>query len=236
MRRRALFPISLSNQRFSTLTVVPALESIVTLYDDFAFLIADRLQSYNRAIAAAAAYSATSSEYDKKEMFAQANELVGTFSERRKWLEKVKARLGVQSQVVSWHVLSVDDVADAKSFAILRRLDILFGIDSRFRKDVMDAADQYSAKHPQHVHEIARLLSARYIIEELALSIRMRVQRRYFDEYYIGETLRPARNVYRGCYMASPWELAGLKEGSYTFRFFELSSATDGSNYWSQVD
>jgi hypothetical protein len=47
-RRKALFPISLSNDRFSTEAVVPAIREVLSQYDDIILLIADQMQIFNQ--------------------------------------------------------------------------------------------------------------------------------------------------------------------------------------------
>ena len=46
----ALFPISLSNQVFSTEKVLPALPYIFTRHERVVFFVADHLQIYNKAL------------------------------------------------------------------------------------------------------------------------------------------------------------------------------------------
>jgi hypothetical protein len=235
MRQRALFPISLSNQRFSTQIVTPAIEEILDKYDEITFLVADRLQSYNRAIAVSAFHGDADRQASGADLFGQATRLTGTLQERRRWLDRVKLRLGEAALNITWRIESVDDVADAKSFAILRQVDILFGIDTSFRRDVVTAAHEFADRHPPHLREVATMLSIRYIIEELALSLRMRAQRRFYDEYYIGESLIPARRLYDGRYMASPWQLAGVKPTGQPFRFFALNPARSTGHHWREL-
>lgn len=228
---KALFPISLSNQRFSTALVVPAIDSLVDKYDEVLFLIADRLQVYNRAIG----FSDNLHTRSKFEGFRKMVRLTGTFEERRRWLDKVKIQLGERAIAIKWRIESIDAIADAKAFEILRNIDILFGVDRKFRLDVQESANDFALRHPEHLRSVASLLSTRYILEELALSIRMRVQRRYTDEYYIGSTLLPALRLYSGKYVATPWELAGLQPTKADFRFFELIQQDLAPPYWAQV-
>lgn len=169
------------------------------------------------------------------EIFRSTTLLTGTFEERRRWLNKVRLRLGEKAVNMSWNIKSVDSVADAKAFRILRNIDILNSINPFFRQDVLSSAERFASRHTESYREVAVNLSIRYIIEELALSIRMRVLGNYYDEYYIGPTLLPAIRLYSGAYVATPWELAGVKRGSASFRFFELMQIDSDHFEWKNV-
>lgn len=233
---KALFPISLSNQRFSTSLVIPAIEGLVEKYDEVLFLVADRLQVYNRAVSLGGRNLAEASGHKADfGVFRNATRLTGTFEERRRWLDKVKLRLGERAVGMKWSIESVDSIADSKSFEILRNIDILNSVDPLFRQDILSSAVDFASRHPESLREVAVRLSTRYIIEELALSIRVRVHRKYYDEYYIGSTLLPAIRLYSGAYMATPWDIAGVKRGAASFRFFELARTHSEHPEWISV-
>src|SRR6267143_1292851 len=119
MSRKALFPISMSNQRFSTRKMVAALQGVFGEFDEWIFLIADRLQFYNRAsrVAEGASLQRLLLDMGSENKFSE---------QRRRWLEKIKAYLGETAHQHAWRVLSVDDLADGQCYAILRNITVAF--------------------------------------------------------------------------------------------------------------
>jgi tRNA-dependent cyclodipeptide synthase len=229
--RHALFAISLSNERFSTEFVVPAVDSLLDRYDEITFLIADKLQLYNSALRFYATLG-HNADGQRVRPFDAESRLSSTLNERKRWLNRVREHAGAKATHVKWNILSVEDISDSRAFAILRRVNILLGIDQHFRADIRGAALDYAARH-QQFPETAALLSEKYIIEEIALSVRLRVISEIFDEYYIGTSLKPIVHIYQNKYLASPWELAGLEaRPDMKFRFFD-ASATAG--LWEEV-
>lgn len=226
---RALFPISLSNQNFSSRRVLPALAALRGKYKEILFLVADRLQDYNRALALA---SKPGTSRSREESTSGWLDSLDSFSERRRWLEKILSRVSLIDTGCQWQILSVDSVADSTAFSVMRRIDILYAVDSVFRNDVNRTVRQFVMRHTPDKAEAAELLSRRYVLEELALSVRLKVMQQCFDEYYLGKSLPPALNLYNGVYRANVWELAGLERRPEQFRYFEWRRDAGETEDW----
>jgi hypothetical protein len=113
----------------------------------------------------------------------------------------------------------------------------LYDLDSVFRRDVDNSAEDFAIRmvggaDDEVLFTKAARMSANYIIEELSLSIRVRVVDNVEVEYYIGKTHAPILKAYRGEYMASVWDLAALKPANTTFQFFQYHNSTDDERLW----
>jgi hypothetical protein len=230
--RRALFPISLSNHQYSTNRIISALERILGDYEDITFLVADKLHLYNTAFRAFLISKKSLSPNPNFSLFGTERSLSGILEERKNWLDKIKMHFGPKADSIRWRVLGVEDISDGIAFAIQRRVNILALVDQRLREDILTAATSYASKKG-FPEPTASAISERYIIEEMALSVRIKVVEGIYDEFYMGTQLQAVVKLYRNEYQASPWELAGIPErSSVKFRFFD--SVTD-TGAWNEI-
>jgi tRNA-dependent cyclodipeptide synthase len=206
--RKALFGISLDNPLYSSATMRAGLSAGLRSYDEIVFLIADSLQIYNyvaknisdKTSAAATDWSAPHSQY---------------FVERSKWLAKIRARLPKWDPNQKWTVVSVNTIADRKAFQIQRSVRILYAVDESFRNDVVAFAQKFADRDTDTRNFDQRInLSVLYILEEIALNIRLRIKLNIEDEYYLGHTFSLFRNIYGKKYLKDHNDLFGGKLNS----------------------
>jgi len=223
--KRALFPISLSNDVFSTEKVVPAMKAVASKYSDVFILIADKIQIYNRVAIGMAEEEGAPLSFSRTESSIQR-----VTEQRERWLDRVKLQLGPEALHCRWRVFSVQDIADRVGFQIFRRVLVLYDIDQKFRADVQNWARRFTHNRVTPIggkpSELAERMSIRYILEEAALSVRMRVCNKVHDEYYLGKSTEPIVSIYRGKYMTDCWDLAGVSKRKIDFAFFEITPHT----------
>jgi hypothetical protein len=237
-KRKALFPVSLSNDRFASKLVISAIAGVAHDYDDITILIADKLQVYNGV----SRVIVEDLRDPKKTGFSFMDierKVSQTLIERERWLKRVQAGIGPRSEGIKWHVHSLAAFGDHMGFDVLRRVSIMYDIDHDFRADVDQWARAYVNKRygeasPNVLTRLYRL-SARYIIEEAALSIRIRVFGRLTDELYAGDTTEPIARLYWDRYSNSVWDLAGLPSSECRFSFHEYSAGSDDTIQWREI-
>jgi hypothetical protein len=237
-KRKAFFPISLSNERFASKSVLSAIAAVLPDYDDITILVADKLQIYNQVSRAILEGSHSNNNSDFS-FFQIEDKVSQTLVERERWLKTIKAEAGPSSSETTWHIHGLAAFGDQKAFDILRRISILYHIDLEFRSDVDQWAHSYVQRRYVGVNQaiLTKLhsLSASYIIEEAALSIRIRVFGRLTDEFYIGDTTEPIAKLYWGRYSKTIWELAGLAASECRFSFHEYFLGAGGKAQWKNL-
>lgn len=218
-RGRALFPISLSNQGFSTDVVLPLLPELFSAYDHITFLVADHLQIYNKALRITEGVELS----DIIEDFAVGRRYL---EQRERWIERAVHSLGLEGAAGRWQVLGVDDVADADCFRIFRNVMLAYYAEPAFRRDVDAAAAAHAeARQDKYPFEQRCLLSRGYLLEEIAVSVRLHVVGGIRDEYYIGAQTDPVLGVYDGRYGFWAHQLAERPGAAEEDRFFRLETA-----------
>lgn len=210
----ALFGISLDNPLYSTARMRAGLIEGLREYDEVIFLIADSLQIYNHVSKNVGDNMAMSS-IDWSTPHSQ------YFAERTIWLNKIRTRLPEWPDHQKWTITGVNSVADRKAFQIQRSVRILYAVDGTFRNDVIESAKRFAGYNfDSKTIENRVSLSILYILEEIALNVKLRIQFGIEDEFYLGDTFEIFRNVYAGKYMKDHYELFGRKRSSKkVFRF-----------------
>jgi tRNA-dependent cyclodipeptide synthase len=220
---QALIGVSLDNRAYSTEVLYSAMLSGLSRFSQIHFLIADRLQMYNRVA------TASTDPILLSAMNFASNSRV-EFDERAAWLKKLKEKLPSEFGNQKWVILSIDDIADTRAFRTLRAVRMLYRVDAEFRADVDRAARQIVERR-QLTYEQAFIwqgLSVDYIIEEVALNIRLRLGRRIHSEFYLGTTFYIFLRMYRGEYSKSVHDLFGRKQqDTQGYEFFDW----DGFNW-----
>jgi hypothetical protein len=210
--RHVLFPISVDNTVFSTENTLGAISELLSDFDKITFLIADRIQVYN--------------DIAKRE-----GDLTGIlsldwsgsyrrdFAERRRWLHKLRDRLP-RSRGQIWRIMGVDDAVDRHAYVALRSVWLLYKFDRDFSADINATAKEFCARH-QTQSSLLYDMSLAYLVEEIAINIRLRVMRGIFDEFYMGATLGILPRLYDGHYSKTAEELMGRHaRAPGTFRFW----------------
>jgi len=215
--RKALFPISVDNPGFGTEFTVGALSAIKETYDEIVFFVADELQVYNKVSRAKNGEELTHA----LALFAEKNVY---FAERKQWLGKLKTSLPKNVRAATWTFAHISTFIDRRFYNILRNVTIAFETIPLFQNDIKTAAEQYCIRTKGEFSAIEKRLSELYIIEEIAVNIRMRVVEQIEAEYYPFKYPKPLRRIYTGDYGISVFALAGMPERNFEFIFYDFSS------------
>jgi len=214
--RRALFPISLDSTSFRTSVVVPALKPICKDYEEILFLIADSLQVYNKASAVGTLESLRTVLENFENL---RNEYL---SQRSKWLARLR-KMADPEGAVKWRVVSFYDFMDKEFWGVYRRVLLAFHTLDPLHRDIEQTAREHREKRQSlGKPEMEQRLSEAYVLEEIALNIRVRVLESVESEFYLGEYLPPLLTLYRGSYDVDVFTMAGLSTREAQFRFFTL--------------
>jgi hypothetical protein len=223
--RRALFPISLDSKSFRTSAVVPALKPICEDYKEVLFLVADSLQVYNKACLVGVFENLGSvlQEFEKLRN--------GYLAQRSKWLARLQ-KMADPAGTVKWRVVSFYDFMDKEFCAVYRRVLLAFHTLDPLRRDIEETASEHRKKrHSFGKPEMEQRLSEAYVLEEIALNIRVRVLESVESEFYVGEYLPPLLSLYKGSYDIDVFTIAGVPIRETQFRFFSLVEKTDRSSW-----
>jgi hypothetical protein len=223
--KRALFPISVSNQAFSTRRVLPALQAVLSSYAEVVIFVADHLQVYNKAlqIADGAGLSKIIGEFDLKQDYRE---------QRIKWIQRMTSQMS-SCEASHWKLIGVDDITDFKCFNIFRNVMVAYYGVCRFQDDVNRSAKYYArSRYPQYPIEIREQLSRGYLLEEIALNVRLHIVDGIDDEYYMGEQLGVLLNLYNSKYGFNACDLANVPSHGRKIRFFGFDG--NGCASWSE--
>ena len=224
----ALIGISLDNASYSSSQMREALLSgSLNQFDKIYFLVADTLQIYNQI-------SRITNDPDRLASQNWSLPKNQYLKERRLWLSKLQQRLPNWPEKQTWSVVGVNEVTDRRTFQIYRSVRILYTLDSKFREDVLHYAERYADKLPDSAfYEERKNLSAEYILEEIAINIRLRVGHCIAQEFYLGKTFPLFLNIYGGKYLKNHLSLFGSnlqnkqRKTSYSF-----NSWSDRKKIW----
>lgn len=223
--RRALFPISVDNRKFTTAVATAALRPIVMEYEEIVFLIADRLQLYNRAcrVATGEALASVISDFEAKSAY---------YDQRARWIRKIRGQFWEHGVRGKWRIVGLDDLTDTGFYRIYRNLLIALHTVRKFREDVEKTAfNHWRRKTSIEARDVEQRLSEAYIIEEIAVNLRLRVHEGIESEYYVGEYLEPLTRLYGGAYGIDVFTLAGVERREVVFRFFEAIYSRTGMEW-----
>lgn len=186
-------------------------------YDEIVFVVADYLQIYNKIMQSPDPSTLPS-------VLKGFRERQQHIRQRRRWLERLRQRLNpmAHENCPRWTVLSVEDVTDCRCFRIFRNVMLAYYAIDDFREDVAaDAHRHASSRRGDFPLHIGERLSTGYLLEELALSVRIRVVGKIWDEYYDGPQAAFIIKTYAGAYPVSVFDLAEEEPNSSNiFRFF----------------
>lgn len=186
---KAFFPISVTTRLFSSDRMKQALPYLEPQYKEFIFLIADRLQMYNDAI------SIRKAEIDIYRSWAHRPSSL--FTQRAKWLKKVLHECGIDESRVM--ILSIDDIADGEAFLTFRKLLVFYNLNHDFHEAIEGEAHDATDRKASYIdYELVRRMSRIYVLEEIALNIRIRSRFNVYDEYYLGPQMKIFPDIYHG--------------------------------------
>lgn len=221
---QVLFPISVGNKAFKTAQAVAALDAIELPFDEIIVFVADRLQLYNKsgAVTDGTTFRAAMTS-------ARPNHVL----EREKWFRRVfqlslAAKGGAKAKVIG-----VDDITDAAFFTIYRNIVVAFAAVPDFRRDVTANAAVYLRQHRQAWSDSVQRLSEGYILEDIALNLRLHLIGGLRREYYLGRYLPVLVALYGAQYGFSITSLCrDAVPGRHTL-YAQSSRSTQGK--WTEV-
>lgn len=225
-KTRALIPISVDNPAFSTRTMVAALSAIPARYEEYIFFIADDLQLYNKAVT-------VQEGSELVNVLKTFNERAAYFTEKTNWLTNVRNKLNNDIANSTWTFSNIATYSDERLHDILRNVFILYSTVPKFSRDVEEAARNYVTRTEKSYSSKEVELSTFYILEEIAVNLRIRVEGHIDEEYYLFNYPKPMIDVYAGCYGISPFTLVGLRDEDEEFAFYRFVSERD--SYWTRV-
>jgi|GEM_PF-5599539 len=226
MSTHALFPISVSNRLFSTNNVIDALSKLPSRVTQVTFLITEWLQLYNRA-------NNCHSSSNLGSIIRDYNERNTDFVNRQRWITKF---LEAYPDVLkaSPKIFGMEHYFDALYANTFRNINILRYVDDQFDRDVSRAARLFISKPNRRTNKVAISLSEQYILEEIALNIRIRVKEMLEEEYYLGSFHLPMLKIYANCYSADVRDLLGGEvQQQLDFKFYSMKNRPKGS--WIQI-
>lgn len=227
MSVHALFPISVSNRLFTTTNVTVALSRLPTKVSQITFLIADWLQLYNRAANCSESMALGDVIRDYKD---RNRDLIN----RQRWISNF---LDASPDILSASpkIVGMEQYFDSLYAHTFRNVNILRSVDSHFRQDVTEAAKLFLTNSSRVANGVSLNLSEQYILEEIALNIRLRVKEGLEEEYYLGNYHVPMLKVYANSYSASVQDLLGGEvQHRMAFSFYSMANVTDAQ--WTRVD
>lgn len=212
----ALFPISVDNASFTTEATVVALEAGLRHYEKITFLVADRIQVYNDL-------AKMCGDLPRMAALDWSGRYRRDLVERKQWLGKVRRRLRDWPDTQEWQTIGFANATDASAFEALRGLWLMYQVDREFRADVDETTDHFIKDRGFCGDtDSLRRLSKVYIIEEIAINLRLRLSRAIYDEYYIGKTIKVLLKLYGGSYIKAAGELfRSRRRHTHEFSFFE---------------
>jgi hypothetical protein len=212
----AFFPLSPRGKRLTSRTARAMAEALPEGLNHALVLVADELDRYNTAI----------HEVLNKGIQEETTSEV-SFQDAAILIDSLHSRVTV-------HSVRMADAEDSLFADALRELVVSYHTNQRFRKDVVSTALSYVARKGWSRNPIIVELSSMYVLEELALNMRIRVEGSIAHEFYFGDTILPLLRLYEGTYGMHPAELLGLPKPDIEFDFYEW--VEEPSPRWKKAD
>lgn len=213
---KALFPISVDSQRFSSEETIRALNNIdKNKYSEIIFLIVDGLQLYNKA-------TLLDKGIPLKEVFKKFELKNDYYIEREKWLHNLRLKVSPEIADIKWTITNVLQISDDKYHTIYRNILISYLALDKFRHDIIETAKRHRSRLVEQYSKYDLELSIAYIIEEIAINLRLRVIEGISAEYYIGDQLSPLVNLYANSYDIDIFTLCGIDNNGINFEFYHF--------------
>ena len=152
---------------------------------------------------------------------------------RYKWVSNLLAS-HKDALKAHYEISVMEDYFDIAYANTLRNVNILMSTDSGFRRDIRNAAELFILKKHEQPSEILVSLSEKYILEEIAVNIRIRIKETMEEEYYLGKYHTPILKLYGNLYSANASDLFGCEALRVSdYKFYELDTTKSGT--WSEV-
>jgi Zn-finger domain-containing protein len=156
------------------------------------------------------------------------------YVEREKWLHSLKSKITPPIADSIWTIKNIFHVSDNVFHDIYRNTFISYLAIEYFRNDVIETAK----KHREHINERYTKydleLSVAYVIEEIAINIRLRVIDNIDAEYYLGELPKPLLKLYKNKYQVNVLTIAGKQKSDIEFKFFHSPNKLE-KHHWIEV-
>lgn len=176
--------------------------------------MADRLQIYNKALR-------ISNGADLPDLIRDFEGHQHYLEQRARWIGRLTSELPDPIPAEKWVVKGVEEFADAECFHIFRNVMLAYYTLEDFRQDINDAAATHAmARSDEYPLERRLSLSRGYLLEEIAISLRIHVIDGIKDEFYLGEQATPVLRLYAGEYGVQPYDLAQTPFDGAEHRFY----------------
>lgn len=190
---KAFVGVSLDSKAFTRLWVRDALVHLCAHYDQVIVVLADELFAYTRA---------TELQGDRTIVhFPSSREAANRLSEERmRFFQRERKRLPAQDamrvQILQWK-----DYSDATYASLWRQLWTAYFVLDRFRDVVHKAASRHTLRAIQGEQTPAHAeVSAAYLLDEMAMCLRITEVEGYSAEYHPGADLSVLRDLYAGAF------------------------------------
>ncbi len=224
MADKVLFPISIDSKRFNTEEVIQALNALPKNCQEIVFLIADGLQIYNKIskVHDESSLQDTLRSFKTKE--------VEYFVERSKWITGLKTKVSADISAIKWTIINVHSVVNSEFYEIYRNVHLAYLTIDNFRKDVHEIIQEYRAT--DGFSDLDFKLSAGYILEEIAISLKLHVIEKINKEYYLGSAFKLFAKLYNHSYGIDAFDLCNQPKDELVHEFFH-SPVIGQSPVWS---
>lgn len=212
--RKALFPISLSDQGFGMEPVASALRSLLPRYDRIVVPVSDHARLYALALRGprGGGIGPTLCGYYETQDY---------LARRDMWVRRLMARIGKAGEGQRWEIVGVETLSDGITFQIFRNVMLAFYQEESFRQDVLRSAERVSfAADEGYPLQSRVMLSQGHVLEEIALSLRLHAFEEIYDGYYLSGLPEVILNLYRGAYVFGVHDLAETPQRNQAFHFY----------------
>jgi hypothetical protein len=226
---KALFPVSVDSELFTTDRATKALSLIGDTYDEIFFIIADTIPLYNKAmsIKSPADFSQTTKEFQTTKQVYR--------TDKSRWLKKVTSKIFNSCSKPMCSILDTNDLYDKDFFDIYRNIIIMYSTSNKFRDDVITSVNEhFYGKNTATIQHKKLKLSTAYILEEIALNIRTRTSLKIESEYYLGSLPKPLLSLYNNDYGVNIYDLTNIEKSNIDFSFYTFMEETD-TPYWKKI-
>jgi hypothetical protein len=226
---KALFPISIDSELFTTDRATKALSLIGDIYDEIFFIIADTIPLYNKAmsIKSPADFSQTTKEFQTTKQVYR--------TDKSRWIKKITSKIFKDHSKPICTILDTNDLYDKHFFDIYRNIVIMYSTSNQFRNDVVISVNEhFYGKNTAPIQHKRLKLSTAYILEEIALNIRARTFLKIESEYYLGSLPKPLLGLYNNYYGISIYDLTNAEKININFSFYTFRDETD-IPYWKKT-
>ena len=116
---------------------------------------------------------------------------------------------------------------------IYRNIYISYITIDNFKNDIINTAREH-IENNNNPSKNSLDLSIAYVLEEIAINLRIRVVENVYDEYYMGKLPKPLIDLYSGKYGIDIFKVCNKKNKDVTFNFYH-SPFYNPSNYWVEI-